>query len=624
MSESADAELRQVVTRDYAAALRLYLSGEGEAALARAYELGRRMAGQGMGVLDIALLHHEALHDFIVRAPAGTQAPILMAAQFLAESLSPFEMTLRAYQANARLLGLSESLAKQNTEIDRAREQLRSILDATTAVIYLKDTEGRYLFVNRQFQQVFGLAPEQVLGKLDAEVAPGPIAEALRSNDLQVLEARTPHEVEETIPCADGLRTYISLKFPLLDAAGASYALCCVATDITERKRAAQALEKAEAEAARANRAKSEFLSRMSHELRTPLNSILGFGQLLELGPTAPDQQESVALILRAGRHLLNLINEMLDISRIEAGGLRLSLEPVSVGEALRAALDLVRPLAQDQGIALAGDMPVDDRHVLADHQRLQQVLLNLLSNAVKYNRPGGRVVVSCGEVEPGRFRISVSDTGAGLTAAQLGRLFTPFDRLGAEGRGVEGTGLGLALSRHLIQAMGGVVHVESTPGEGSTFSVVLPLAAGSTEESAVGPPAAADGAATSTALRVLYVEDNLANLRLVERILTLRPGVKLLSALRGRDGIDLCRQEVPDLVLLDQHLPDMTGDEVLGILRADPGTRDIPVVMLSADASPGQIRRLLAAGARDYLTKPLDVPKLLALIDETGGRTEP
>jgi CheY-like chemotaxis protein len=362
----------------------------------------------------------------------------------------------------------------------------------------------------------------------------------------------------------------------------------------------------------------------MSHELRTPLNSILGFGQLLELGPMAPDQQESVALVLRAGRHLLNLINEMLDISRIEAGGLRLSLEPVSVAEALRAALDLVRPLAQDQGIALAADMPVDERHVLADRQRLQQVLLNLLSNAVKYNRPGGRVVVSCGDVEPDRFRISVTDTGAGLTAAHLGRLFIPFDRLGAEGRGVEGTGLGLTLSKHLTEAMGGVVRVESTPGVGSTFSVELPLAAGSTAESAAGPPAAAHGAAAPAALRVLYVEDNLANLRLVERILALRPGVKLVSALRGRDGIDLCRQEVPDLVLLDQHLPDMTGDEVLSILRADPVTRGIPVVMLSADASPGQIRGLLAAGARDYLTKPLDVSKFLALIDETGRRTEP
>ena len=621
---STSAESREAVTRDYAAALGQYLSGAGEAALARAYELGRRMVAQGMGVLDIALLHHEALHEFLVTARARDQAPVLMAAQFLAESLSPFEMTLRAYQANARLLGLSETLAQQNTEIDRAREQLRSILDATTAVIYLKDSDGRYQFVNRQFQEVFGLAPEQVLGKLDAEVAPGPVAEALCSNDHRVLEAGTPHEVEETIPCADGPRTYISLKFPLLDAAGVSYAVCCVATDITERKRVAEALQRAEIEADRANRAKSDFLSRMSHELRTPLNSILGFGQLLELAEIAPEQRESVALILRAGRHLLTLINEVLDISRIEAGRLHLSLEPVAVGEALRGATELVLPLSQEQGIGLTVESPAEDRHVLADRGRLQQVLINLVSNAVKYNRPGGTVVISCGDGDEGRFRISVRDTGAGLTAEQLRRLFTPFDRLGADGTGVEGTGLGLTLSKHLTEAMGGLLLVESTAGVGSTFSVELPVGAAEVAEPAPAPPAAPLAAPGLPTRRVLYIEDNPANLRLVERILSLRPSVKLMSALRGRDGIDRCRQEVPDLVLLDLHLPDLPGNEVLGILRADPLTRDVPVVMLSADASPGQIRRLLAAGARDYLTKPLDIPKLLALIDEIVHREEP
>ena len=452
--------------------------------------------------------------------------------------------------------------------------------------------------------------------------------------------------------CADGLRTDISLKFPLLDGAGASYALCCVATDITERKRADEALRgakeaadaanrelasfsarleqevderrRAEAEADRANRAKSDFLSRMSHELRTPLNAILGFGQLLEIESASASEQESVALILRAGRHLLGLINEVLDISRIEAGRLSLSLEPVAVGETMRGAVDLVRPLAQEHGIALRVDDTGDGRHVLADHQRLQQVLLNLLSNAVKYNRPGGAVVVSCGEVPGGRFQISVNDTGAGLTPEQLGRLFTPFDRLGAEARGVEGTGLGLTLSKHLIEAMGGAIRAHSQPGVGSTFSVELPLTVEVAAEPSALPPPALHEATASRPLRVVYVEDNLSNLRLVERVVALRrPGVTLLSAQGGRDGIDLCRRHLPDLVLLDQHLPDMRGDEVLRVLRADSRTRDIPVVMLSADASPGQIRRLLAAGALAYLTKPLEIPRLLALLDEIVPRSE-
>ena len=632
MSRADGGATRERLAQEYAAALGRYLSGAGEAALAQAYELGRQAGAHGFGVLDMALLHHEALHGVLAGIPAGDPPPVLAAAQFLAESLSPFEMTLRAYQANARLLGLSESLAKQNVEIDRARGQLRTILDATTAVIYLKDADGRYLFVNRQFQTVFGRPPDKVVGKTDAEVLPGPVAAVLARNDDHALQTRMPQELEESVPGDDGPHTYLSLKFPLLDAMGAPYALCCVATDITERRRADEALrqakndaDRAQAEADRANRAKSEFLSRMSHELRTPLNGILGFGQLLEMKTLAPDQKECVDLILKAGRHLLGLINEVLDISRIEAGQLRLSLEPVPVGETLGSAIDLVRPLARDHGIVLPADAAGGAWHVLADRQRLQQVLLNLLSNAVKYNRPNGLIDVSCGEAAEGRFQIRVTDTGAGMTPEQLGRLFTPFDRLGAEVSRVEGTGLGLTLSKHLIEAMGGTIAVESRVGVGTTFSVQLPLA---TKLQAVTPtalePSPLRDVAESPRLRILCIEDNLTNLRLISRIVALRPGVELLPATQGRVGLDLARQHLPDLILLDQHLPDMMGDEILRTLLADPRTRDLPVVILSADAGPGQIRRLLDIGARAYLTKPLDVAKLLALIDQTPPRTDP
>ena len=381
--------------------------------------------------------------------------------------------------------------------------------------------------------------------------------------------------------------------------------------EIADRRRA-------EEKADHANRAKSDFLSRMSHELRTPLNGILGFAQLLEMESLPADQEESVAQILKAGRHLLGLINEVLDISRIETGRLQLSLEPVPVGETLRGALDIVRPLAAQHGIALHAGAADERQHVLADRQRLQQVLLNLLSNAVKYNRTGGTVAVSCEEILGERLRILVRDTGHGISPDKLDRLFTPFDRLGAEGTGVEGTGLGLALSKHLVDVMGGTLDVTSQVGVGSTFAVELPLTAAPVEalEPRGGAPTV-DPAPPDARMVVLYIEDNLSNLRLIEQVLGRRPRTTLLSAMQGRLGLDLAREHRPDLILLDLHLPDLPGQEVLRRLLDEPRTREIPVLILSADATPGHVERLLAAGARAYLTKPLDVRQLLALVDK-------
>jgi signal transduction histidine kinase/ActR/RegA family two-component response regulator len=381
-------------------------------------------------------------------------------------------------------------------------------------------------------------------------------------------------------------------------------------------------LSDATAEADHANQAKSEFLSRMSHELRTPLNAILGFAQLLQMDDGLSGRQsESVEHILRAGRHLLGLINEVLEISRIEAGRLQLSLEPVPVRETLAQAMQLVQPAAKAAEVSLQADPMEEQLHVLADRQRLQQVFLNLLSNAIKYNRPSGTVHVTCERRDDGRLRIAVRDTGVGITPDKLARLFTPFDRLGAEASGVEGTGLGLALSKSLIEAMGGTVHVESTPGTGSTFSAELAVVPGPTAitdtASLEAEPPAID-TATAPRRTILYIEDNLSNLRLVESILSRRPGVTVLSAMQGQVGVDLARSHRPDLILLDRHLPDIAGDEVLRLLQADDSTRSIPVVILSADAIPGGIKRFLDSGARAYLTKPLDVHHLLAVVDET------
>jgi signal transduction histidine kinase/ActR/RegA family two-component response regulator len=371
----------------------------------------------------------------------------------------------------------------------------------------------------------------------------------------------------------------------------------------------------AETRADEANHAKSEFLSRMSHELRTPLNGILGFSQLLAMELTTPEQRESIDHIHKGGRHLLSLINEVLDISRIEAGKISIELEPVRVGEVVATALDLVRPQALARGLAV--ESAVTDAHsVMADRQRLQQVLLNLLSNAVKYNRDAGRIVVTSA-VRDGRGWISVRDTGPGITPAMLARLYTPFDRLGADRTSVEGTGLGLALSKRLVEAMGGSLEVESAVGEGTTFSVGLPpvAAPGDDEVAAAGTGDAAAGLATARGT-LLYIEDNVSNVRLVERILDQRPGLRLLAAPDGGRGLELASAQQPQAILLDLHLPDLDGAEVLSRLRHEPRTRHIPVVVLTADATPGQARRLLEQGAAAYLTKPFEVQELLALVD--------
>jgi PAS domain S-box-containing protein len=389
--------------------------------------------------------------------------------------------------------------------------------------------------------------------------------------------------------------------------------------EIAERRRA-------EAAAEHANRAKSEFLSRMSHELRTPLNAVLGFGQLLEMDSLSPKQTESVGQILKGGRRLLGLIDEVLEISRIEAGRLRISLEPVPVSATLREAIALMRPIAADRRVEVRAEFSDDGRHVLADRQRLQQVILNLLSNAVKYNRADGVVIVSCAETSGQQLSIRVTDTGPGIPPDKLERLFTPFDRLGAEATDVEGTGLGLTLSKHLVEVMGGALRVESGIGIGSTFAVVLPMVTEPVRKLEPLPlaPRSSSPDESAGSVLLLYVEDNLSNLRLVEQIVTLRPTVKLLTAMQGRLGLDLAREHRPDLILLDRHLPDISGDEVLGLLLVDPRTRDIPIVMLSADASRREMQRLLDAGARAYLTKPLDLKEFLELLDELGSKRTP
>ena len=406
-----------------------------------------------------------------------------------------------------------------------------------------------------------------------------------------------------------------------------------------ERHRSEEIVRLAQQSAVQANNAKLEFLSRMSHELRTPLNAILGFSQLLEIERLSGGQRESVEQISRAGRHLLELVNEVLDISRIDSGHMSLTPEPLAVDEILREAIDLIRPLADARRIALIAGPGcfTADRYVLADRQRLRQVLINLLSNAVKYNRPAGTVTLDGTPSPDGQhFRLSVCDTGVGIGPENLPRLFTPFERLGAENTDVEGSGMGLALSRRLVESQHGELGVESVPGSGSTFWVDLPVAAAPTPDTALdifdalldgepfglGDPYLA-AAAPMPPFRpehtVLHIEDNEPNRRLVEMLVAQRPALRLLTASKGRDGLSLAREHHPDLILLDLHLPDTTGESVLHDLRADAATRDTPVVMVSADAAAVRRNQQHPQGeecADSYLTKPFNVTQFLQLLD--------
>lgn len=509
------------------------------------------------------------------------------------------------------------ALRESKSKLEAALEANQLIMDNSQDVICTIDEDGRFVTMNEASEALWGFAPQELIGRRYMELV---------HTDDRLETEKAAANILATGKVTDFVNRYVRKDGGIVNVLwSASWSeskkmLFCVAHDVTERTRIEAALRDAKEEADRANRAKSEFLSRMSHELRTPLNAILGFGQLLERQNPTEQQRSRVEHIISAGRHLLNLINEVLDISRIEAGHLQLSVEPVAVAVVLEEALNLMRPLAADRSMALSVDVQLEsDLHVLADGQRLKQVLLNLLTNAVKYTGVGGRVAVTVETSDPSKMRLVVTDTGAGIAADKLRRLFTPFDRLGVELSGVEGTGLGLALCQRLMHAMGGEIGVSSRVGKGSAFWIELPAANSPLKALPKGRNARTlEAAANDDSKKILYIEDNLSNLTLVEQMLEELPHIRLITAMQGGLGIDLARQHLPDLILLDLHLPDLPGHKVLARLQRDKLTRDIPVVVISADATARQIERLMAAGARSYLTKPLDIADFFEVIEET------
>lgn len=501
---------------------------------------------------------------------------------------------------------LADSIEKSRAIFDAAVDSI-VVLDENLKVIEASPSNETFFSFSREEtegrQAMDFIHPEDRAGVLEA------IEHGFAENEIVRVRFR-------------GLRTdgrWVNIESrgrALRDAVGNPTGAVMISRDVTESVEAEAALEVAKEEAERANLAKSEFMSRMSHELRTPLNSVLGFAQILQMEMSSSEELEMIGYIVKSGGYLLELINEVLDISRVESGSIAVELEVVSSAELIRQCVEMVTAQALEFGVAIIDNCD-GDYYVRADFQRLKQVVVNLLSNAIKYNYVGGTVTLDCGDVE-GRMRLSVTDTGPGVAPQLHDRLFAPFDRLDAESRGIEGTGLGLALSKGLMEAIGGSLGVESTPGTGSTFWLELPIASTvpSTRESKSNEEQLDSSVGDATSATLLYIEDNIGNVRLIERLLLHRPNVRLLSSLQGSLGVELAQQHRPDLILLDVHLPDLPGLDVLERLRRDERTSSIPVIMLSADASQEQIRRFNDAGAKDYLTKPLDLEYFLTLLD--------
>jgi PAS domain S-box-containing protein len=493
---------------------------------------------------------------------------------------------------------------------------LERVLEAAPDGLVVVDPHGAIVSANRQAEEMFGFAGGELAGLRVERLVPPRHRAAHPGHraDYALDPRKRPMGAGLSLQGVrrDGSEFPVDIALSSVQLAGRPIVLAAV-RDVSERSALMSELRVARDLADAANWAKSEFLSRMSHELRTPLNAILGFAQLLELDELAPDQRESVGLIRRAGSHLLDLINEVLDLSRVESGSLAVSLEPVALRQVIEESLELVRSQARERAITLAhADLSGCHLVVRADAQRLKQVMVNLLSNAVKYNRVAGRIDIDWERVGDDRVVVRVRDTGPGIAEHLRHRVFVPFDRLGAEHTDVQGSGVGLALSQRLMAAMRGTLGMDAQARVGAAFVLELPaddlaLEAGS------GRSGRAERVSRSC---VLYIEDNLSNLRLVERIVARRPGWRLVHALHGTLGLELARGQHPDLVLLDLHLLDLPGEKVLDALRADPTTESVPVYVVSADATPGQRRRLLRAGADGYLTKPIDVRQLLDLLD--------
>jgi len=525
-------------------------------------------------------------------------------------------------------------IATDNTARSQASQYARSLLEASLDPFVTISPDGKITDINEGSIKVIGRSRTELIGTDFSDYFTEP-AKA-RETYQEVFALGSVIDYPLTIRHREGRLTDVLYNASLYkDSSGTVLGVFAAARDITarklveaEQKRLDQALREtnlelqaAKVEAERANLAKSDFLSSMSHELRSPLNAILGFAQLMDSdvpGPTHK-QKASIDQILQAGWYLLELINEILDLALIESGRLSLSLEPMCLKAVLTDCQSMIEPQARKSGIQVSFSHPERPLFVQAERTRVKQIIVNLLSNAIKYNRVGGKVEVSYRARPGGRVRVSFQDTGEGLSPDKLAQLFQPFNRLGQEAGAEEGTGIGLVVSKQLVELMGGWIGVESTVGVGSVFSIELNVTdANLPDQVALEPTAAlALDCARSAPLRtVLYIEDNPANLMLITQLLARRPEICMLSARDGRSGIELAQAAQPDVILMDINLPGISGVTALAILAADPITAHIPVIAISANAMPRDIEKGLDAGFFRYLTKPIKVNEFMETLD--------
>ena len=560
-------------------------------------------------------------------ALVGLLAAALLGALLLIVTGRARRIEAAVQQRTAELQQRSAELQAEVAERQRAtaalldsQQRLRNILDHTPIGVAYTDTRGRIREANPKLREMLGLDSGRLVGSQMADLL-HPLDRAAEAEARERLLAGDTPMTRWHLRCltTSGRTLWAQVGVSVLrDAQGQAQRMVWVVEDITEHL-ALEEAQRARQGAEAANQAKSEFLSRMSHELRTPLNAMLGFSQLLELDrrqPLAQHQLEWTGQIRQAGWHLLHMINDTLDLARIESGHIELETRPLDLAELVAGAVALLANNAEKRGVQIDVRLFDQARIVQGDHTRVKQILTNLLSNAIKYNVDGGRVLISSHTTPGGMVALEVTDTGVGMNADQLAQLFQPFNRLGRENGLVEGTGIGLVISLRLAELMGGSLRARSSPDGGSTFILELTRTV-----TAPLPQLADDDADVPDALyrqRVVhYVEDNETNAEVMRGILALRPQVKLEVSALGLDGLAAIRQRRPSLILLDMHLPDVDGLELLRHLQADPNTAEIPVIVVSADATPERISLALAAGAAHYLTKPVNVPQFLATLDE-------
>ena len=524
------------------------------------------------------------------------------------------------------MLGVVQDIT-QRKQMESQLLKHKAAMDSSLEGIAIIDASGRYCYLNPALAQIYGYTKaSDMVGQYWSKHYCAD--ELMRFEEVIMSSLITHHKWSGE---AVGLRIDGSpfpqlLSLSMLEEGD----LVCIVHDISASKQAETEMLAAKEAAEKASQTKSQFLSSMSHELRTPMNAIIGFSQLLELEPLNDTQRDNVSEILKASSHLLELINEVLDLSRVEAGRLELTIEDIILCEVMEECLALISPLAEQRDISIniahGGEKISFEQGqqlgavIRADRVRLKQALINLLSNAVKYNNQHGQVIIDCCAVDDERIRISISDTGPGIEQEQQSQLFQPFNRLGAENSETEGTGIGLVYTKKIIELMDGSVGLHSTPGEGSTFWVDVPgfyhsLTTDSAEVAGTEP------APSENKIRgqynVLYVEDNPANMRLMEQVFSRRSNINLLKAHEPLLGLEFAAQYKPDLIMLDINLPGMDGYEILQILQHNTKTRETPVLAISANAMPSDIQKGLDAGFSHFITKPIKVQELLDVIDE-------